>query len=88
MFALLSSLREMDGEQTPPDQSSSISVVVATLVVCTAAQSHDVVAPLLDEHADDALNPVADEIAPHLYAFFLGLHKLRPAEHLPCQVYR
>ena len=62
-----------------PDQGCTVGVVLATLVVGPPPEGHDVVAALLDEHPDDALYAIADEVATHLHALLLGLHQLRPA---------
>lgn len=61
-----------------PEQGGSVCVVGSTLTVGPSPQSHDVVPALLDEHADDALNAVANEVAPHLHTLLLGLHQLSP----------
>jgi hypothetical protein len=37
-------------------------------------------ASLLDEHADDAFNAIADEVATHFHALLLSLNKLRPTK--------
>ena len=65
-------------EGSPPEEGGRISEVTAALVVGGAAQSHDIVAALLDEHADDALQAVADEVAAHLHRLLLPLHQLLP----------
>ena len=63
-----------------PDRCGSISVFFPALVKGTAAQSHDVVAPLLNKHTDDTLNAIANEVAAHLNTLLFGLYKLRPAK--------
>lgn len=48
----------------------------AALVVGAAAQRHNVVPPVLHQHADDALNAIAYEVAPKLVGLLLGLDQL------------
>ena len=47
-------------------------------MVGSSPQSHDVVPPLLNEHTNDALNAIADEVASHFHALFLSLNQLSP----------
>lgn len=62
-----------------PEQRGDVGEGGAALLVRGSAQPHDVMAALLDEHADDALQSVADEIASHFHRLLLARHQLRPA---------
>ena len=62
-----------------PEQRGDVGEGGAALLVCGSAQPHDVMAALLEEHADDALQAVADEIAAHFHRLLLARHQLRPA---------
>eukprot|EP00955_Chlamydomonas_euryale_P113641 366228-Chlamydomonas_euryale.AAC.33 len=53
-----------------------ICVIGAALMIRAAPQRHDVVAALLDEAADDALDAVADKVAAHLVGLLFGRHQL------------
>lgn len=53
-----------------PDEGCIVGVVSAALAVGTTLEAHDVVPPLGNEHADDALDAVANEVASHLVRLF------------------
>lgn len=57
--------------RSPPYQGGHLGEGRAALAVGPAAQRHHVVAPLLHQHADDALNAVADEGAAKLVRLLL-----------------
>ena len=61
-----------------PNEGGSIGVVLAALVVGGATQGHDVMAALLNEQADDALNAIAYEVAPNLCPLLLVPDELLP----------
>ena len=60
-----------------PDQRPDRRVVGPPLLVGPPPERHDVVPPLLDQAADDALNPIADEVPAHLVGLLLGGHQLQ-----------
>lgn len=67
--------------ESAPEKGGSIGEGGTSLMVGRASERHYVMSALLNQHADDALQPVADEVAAHLHCLLLPGHQLRPATH-------
>lgn len=59
-----------------PYERRVIRVVGAALAVRAALEAHDVMPPLRNQHADDALDAVADKVPSHLVGLLTGFHHL------------
>lgn len=64
-----------------PDSGGSVGVIGSALAIGVAAQCHYVMPPLQCDHANDALDAVADEVASHFRALLAFSHQLLPVTH-------
>ncbi len=67
------------GPTSRPDEGGHVGEIATPILIGAPAQGHDVMPPLLDEHAQHAFDAVADEVAAHLVRLLPLPNHLLPA---------